>query len=174
MCGPHTSLSSITVSTVSQLYDWPTSGTHDQSHDQSLLGLLAKIKCSLVASWKGIATGSPTRTTKTRETHFLQNVRVCYYGEWEWEKLLGRINTTISSIECLCYQLKPLLLDDSRSCYKEDFLNPPKFIQVPSNADFMLFFIHITLGLIDRIIIQSILIPRFDGPSQRHKKGQLS
>lgn len=68
--------------------------THDQFHDQSLLCLLAELKCNLRTSRKGTVIGSPIRTTRTREEHILKvNVGVCYYRGCEWEDLFGRVKT---------------------------------------------------------------------------------
>lgn len=51
-----------------------------------------------------------------------------------------------------------------------------KFIQVPSNAGFKLhIFFYSILGLVYKIIIQSVLISKSGGLSQsQKKKGQLS
>lgn len=133
---------------------------NDQFHDQSLLCLLAKLNRNLRPSRKGTVLGSPIRTTGTREEYFPKvNVGVCCYRGWDWENLLGRIKTRTIPAECSFYQIKPLLLEHNRSSYKEDFFNPPKFIQVPINADFIALFTHTELGLNYRIIIQSLLDP---------------
>lgn len=149
----------ITVSTVIQQHDWTSCGGY---------------MINLLTSRKGTVIGSSPRITIRGKKHVPKvNVRVCYHRVCEWENLLGGITTTTTPQGCLFYQTKPLLLEDNRSCYKEDFFIPAKFIQVPSNADFILSFIHITVGLIYRITIQSVLIPTSDDPPQRHKKGQL-
>lgn len=158
----------------SQCGPYSSSGFNHAVHSYSTawLAQLGEHMINLRTSRRGTAIGSSTRFKKTWEKHFPKvNVRVYYYREWEWATLFGRIKITTTPIECLFYQIKPLSLEDNRSCYKEDFFSPTKFIQVPSNANFILLFIPMTVGLIYRIIIQSVLKPTFDDPPQRHNKG---
>lgn len=83
LCGPHASGFNHCVHSDSTIW-LAQLETHDQFHDQSLLCLLAELKCDRRTSRK-----RPIRTTRTREEHIPEvNVGVCYYGGYECETCL--------------------------------------------------------------------------------------